>query len=155
MKKIIVLVISLIILIGCEDSSVQGVTNLNSLVNPVKINNYFIGDNKYWQVCWDYEDKIWEQEEGYQIDKYSAYPITDIVDGYDYDYDIYKVDEDNYEMKVSLSCTFDVYVKPNVFASYNEELTFDGGDIYFHMDIDEKDGRYILNNMKAYKQVFH
>lgn len=155
MKRIMITVLLAVVLTGCVESSdtFYGVDNVNRLVDNVRINEYFIHNNKYWKVCRDYKSKAWDKEEGFQVEKYPKYPITNVFSGKKYKHKIYEVDDGKYEMEVKMECTFRVYVQLNVFAHHDENFKFDGGTIYFHMDVEEQEGKYRLNGMKAYKHI--
>lgn len=151
-KMFMVLIFALSLsVVGCTESTQveKGETNLNSLVNQIDINDYFIHHNKYWKVCWDHKQKIRDREEGYVSEEYGGKQISNIVDGVSYTWDIYKSGS-NYKMDVKLSCDFTVFYAPNVFLRVDEDVSYDGGTVVFNMNIKEtENGRYVLQDMKA------
>lgn len=160
MRKAMMFVILILFLTGCAEATEsaprhEGVQNLNSLVGPIKINDYFIGHNKYWKSCWKHEDKIWDEAKGYELEpEHENYYISEVSDNYEYKHKIYKKADGSYEMKVKIDCEYTVYVRINAFSVSEEERSYDGGTVHFNMDITETDGYYVLNSMKAYKQTF-
>lgn len=131
------------------EKQVAGTTNLNSLVNSISLNNYFVKNNSYWKVCREQEGMIRGQEEGYELEQYSYGRIADVYGGRDYHHNIYKKEDGSFEMKVDLTCRYNVSVQVSAFGYAKEEMTRPGGSVLFEMNIRETEGRYQLIGMRA------
>lgn len=136
-----------------EEKPFHGVENINKVTNSIKINSYFIGDNKYWRVCDVYGERIENREDGYidyRLKRVGR--LIKIQSGYGYKHRIKEVNG-KYEMEVDMTCEFNAIYQTSVFGHASERLEFDGGTIHFNVDIEERDGKYRLNSMKAYKHT--
>lgn len=134
--------------VSAEKESI-GTSNLNSLINQISLNNYFVKNNSYWKTCRQHEDKIRDGEEGYELEKYKYGRITDVYDGVDYQHNIYKKEDGSFEMKADLTCKYKVSVQVSAFGYATEDMIRPGGSVIFDMNIREVEGRYQLIGMKA------
>lgn len=151
---LIVVVSGAIVDMESEDVKVQtptGTINLGAVVSPAKMNSFFINNRSYWSKCDAYEAKIQDREDGFTLQKYKRYPIVNLTDDHSSKHKIYQLSDGKYEMKVSVTCEFKATVKVSLFGYTEEKLEFDGGNVYFNMDIYQNEGRYHLVSMKAYK----
>lgn len=131
-----------------------GTSNLNSLVSPITINNYFVKNTKYWKSCDDQKSKIRRQEDGYNLEKYRNGRVTDVSSGRGYLHNIYKKEDGSFEMTVELTCEYSVTVQVSALAYATEKMERPGGTIIFDMNILEHEGKYQLVGMKA-KNITH
>lgn len=127
----------------------RGTSNLNSLVSPITINNYFVKNTKYWKSCDDQKSKIRNQEDGYKLEKYRNGRVTDINSGRGYLHNISKKEDGSFEMTVELTCEYNVTVQVSALAYATEKMERPGGTILFDMNILEQAGKYRLVGMKA------
>ena len=156
--------VSILIFLGLTDKSdlgktdngetpFHGVENINRVANSIKINNYFIRNNKYWRVCDVYGERIENKEEGYIDHRLKRVGrLIKIQSGHGYKHRIREVDGE-YKMEVDMTCEFNAIYQTSVFGHASERLEFDGGTIHFDVDIEERDEKYRLNSMKAYKHT--
>ena len=134
-----------------------GTINLNAVFSPAMKRDFFNKHQQYQSKCNAYKEKIKDRKEGFKLETYKRYPIYDISMSNQYIHNIQQKPDGSYEMRVNISCIYDVSVRLNLFAYANETLIFDGGNVYFNMDIyqNEATGRYHLVSMDAYKHAAH
>lgn len=120
MKKLLLVSLIVLMLIGCSEQKSVETTTLNDweTVAESHIRNYFSKLNpESLKYCSISEDNVWKKEDGFNNYEMNTYPITDV-----YSDTSFKWTHDGEYIHVKMYCDYTVYLRMNAFSFTNKKF---------------------------------